>query len=141
MCVSLSPTAPSEGESLMASINSRIIRGSLVERPEAVDLFSGPYDRNPSYCNLLAANGVSKATPYDNDPVYGGGKADCIHTQTTYLGLQRRADDGEIGYVHLGPSCKFTMVGRILDRNEGKEDMKSRVMRERGHVLYGRDLP
>jgi len=141
MCVSLSPNVVSGGESLMASIASRSIRGSLVENPEAIDLFSGPYARNPSYCNLLEANGVRKATPYDNDPVYGGGKADCIHTQTRYLDLQQRADNGEIGYAHLGPSCKFTMVGRILDRNQGKEDPKSRVMRERGHVLYGRDLP
>ena len=141
MCVSPSPSSLSEGESLMASITSRSIRGSLVENPEAVDLFSGPYDRDPSFCQLLMANGVRKATPLDNDPVHGGGEADSMHTQTTYLGLQAKADNGEIGYAHLGPPCKFTMVGRIIDRNQGKEDPKSRVMRERGHVLYGRDLP
>ena len=34
---------------------------------------------------------------------------------------------------HLAPDCKFTCPARIIDRNLGKEDKKSPVMRERGY--------
>ena len=132
MCVLPSPLGQGDADINMASIESRPIRGCLMENPEALDLFSGPYKRKPSYADMLEANGVAKATPVDNDPVFGGGEAHSILTQSFYLGLQKNADKGVIGYVHLAPACKYTCPARITDRNLGKEDAQSPVMRELG---------
>ena len=117
---------------IMAAIDTRPIKGSLIDDPEAVDLFSGPYTREHSYVSMLEANGVLKATPVDKDPVDGGGEEHNILTNAFYLGLQKKADQGIIGYVHLAPDCKFTCPARVIDRNLGKEDKRSPVMRERG---------
>ena len=117
---------------IMAAIDTRPIKGSLIDDPEALDLFSGPDGRVDSYVSMLEANGVTKAEPVDNDPVTGGGEAHSILTNSFYLGLQKKADQGVIGYVHLAPACKFTCPARIIDRNLGKEDKRSPVMSERG---------
>ena len=132
MCVLPSPVGPGTSDFIMAGVETRKIKGSLVEDPEALDIFSGVYTRKDSYVQLLEANGVTKAVPVDNDPVGGGGEAHNILTNSFYLGMQKKADEGVIGYVHLAPSCKFTCPARIIDRNQGKEDSRSPVMRERG---------
>ena len=131
MCVLPSPVGPGTDDFIMAGVETRQVKGSLVEDPEGLDLFSGLYTRKGSYVQLLEANGVTKAVPVDNDPVGGGGEAHNILTNSFYLGIQKKADEGVIGYVHLAPSCKFTCPARIIDRNLGKEDKVSSHARTR----------
>ena len=88
MCVNPSPVGSGVEDMVMAAINTRPIRGSLIDDPEALDVFSGPYTRKDSYVSMLEANGVTKAEPVDNDPVSGGGEAHSILTNSFYLGLQ-----------------------------------------------------
>ena len=124
---------PGVDDTIMAAIDTRPVRGSLVDNPEALELFSGPYTRKDSYVSMLEANGVPKAVPVDKDPVHGGGEEHNILTNSFYLSMQTKADQGIIGYVHIAPDCKFTCPARIIDRNLGMEDKKSPVMRERGY--------
>ena len=129
-------------EAMFANIAARPIAGKLVAEPEAYDLFSGPYEphRDPTFCMLLESMGIIKATPVDNDKLVGGGVAGDMLTQSTYVTIQAKADAGIIGYVHIAPMCSLTNVGRILDRNAGKEDISSPVMREAGHINGGQHL-
>ena len=85
---------------VMAAINTRPIRGSLIDDPEALDVFSGPYTRKDSYVSMLEANGVTKAEPVDNDPVSGGGEAHSILTNSFYLGLHA-PEEGRPGDYRL----------------------------------------
>ena len=91
---------PDVEDSIMAAIDARPIKGCLIDNPEALDLFSGPYAREDSYVSMLEANGVPKAVPVDKVPVNGGGEEHNILTNSFYLGLQKKADQGIIGYVH-----------------------------------------
>ena len=141
MCVLPSPVNGQVEDVIMAAIDTRSIKGSLIDDPEGLDLFSGPYGREDSYVSMLEANGVPKATPVDKDPVSGGGEAHNILTNSFYLGLQKKADQGIIGYVHLAPDCKFTCPARVIDRNLGKEDKRSPVMRELGFEDGVQGLP
>jgi hypothetical protein len=129
-------------EAMFANIAARPIAGKLVAEPEAYDIFSGPYSphRDPTFCMLLESMGIIKATPVDNDKLVGGGVAGDMLTQSTYVTIQAKADAGIIGYVHIAPMCSLTNVGRILDRNAGKEDISSPVMREAGHINGGQHL-
>ena len=73
---------PGVDDTIMAAIDTRPVRGSLVDNPEALELFSGPYTRKDSYVSMLEANGVPKAVPVDKDPVHGGGEEHNILTNS-----------------------------------------------------------